>query len=51
MDLGNQVNIPKMVAGGLDVAWLVVYVGQGELTEEGFAQANADALAKFDAIH
>lgn len=51
MDLDNQVNIPKMVAGGLDVGFLIVYVGQGELTEEGFAEANADALAKFDAIH
>lgn len=51
MDLGNQVNLPKMVAGGLDVSFLIVYVGQGELTEEGFAEANADALAKFDAIH
>jgi microsomal dipeptidase-like Zn-dependent dipeptidase len=50
-DLGNQVNLPKMEAGGLDVAWLVVYVGQGDLTPEGFAQANADALEKFAAIH
>ncbi len=51
MDLDNQVNIPKMVAGGLDVSWMVVYVGQGPLTDEGFAEANADALAKFEAIH
>ena len=51
MDLPTQVNIPKMVAGGLDVTWLVVYVGQGELTDEGFAKATADAMAKFDAIH
>ena len=26
--LGNQVNLPKMEAGGLDVAWLIVYTGQ-----------------------
>ena len=51
MDLPTQVNIPKMVEGGLDVAWLVVYVGQGPLTDEGFAKATADAMAKFDAIH
>ena len=38
MDLPTQVNLPKMKAGGLDVAWFVVYVGQEELTEEGFAQ-------------
>jgi len=51
MDLPTQVNIPKMVEGGLDVTWLVVYVGQGPLTDEGFAKATADAMAKFEAIH
>jgi membrane dipeptidase len=51
MNLDNQVNIPKMVEGGLDVSWMVVYVGQGPLTDEGFAEANADALSKFEAIH
>ena len=51
MDLPTQVNIPKMVEGGLHVTWLVVYVGQGPLTDEGFAQATADAMAKFEAIH
>ena len=51
MDLPNQVTIPKMEAGGLDVAWFIVFVGQGELTEEGFADAHAQAIAKFDAVH
>lgn len=51
MDLPTQVNIPKMVEGGLDVAWLVVYVGQGEHTEEGFAAAHEAAMRKFEAIH
>ncbi len=51
MDLPTQVDLPSMEEGGLDVAWLIVYVGQGELTEEGFADANAQAIAKFDAIH
>jgi len=51
MDLPTQVNLPKMEAGGLDVAWFVVYVGQGELTDEGFDEAYAQAVAKFDAIH
>ena len=51
MDLPTQVNLPKMEAGGLDVTWMVVYVGQGDLTPEGFAEANADALEKFAAIH
>jgi microsomal dipeptidase-like Zn-dependent dipeptidase len=51
MDVGTQVDLPKMEAGGLDVSWMIVYVGQGELSEEAYADANAQALAKFDAIH
>ena len=50
-DLGNQVNLPNMEAGGLDVSFMVVYVGQGELNDAGYAQAHAQAIAKFDAIH
>ena len=50
-DTATQVNLPKMEAGGLDVAWFIVYTGQGELTEEGYAQAAANAQAKFEAIH
>lgn len=49
--LDNQVNLPKMNEGGLDVAWLVVYTGQGDLTEEGYAAAYKNAISKFDAIH
>ena len=51
MDLGNQVNLPKMEEGGLDVAFLIAFVGQGELTEEGYARAHAQAIEKFDAVH
>ena len=51
MDLSTQVNIPKMKAGGLDVVWLVVYTGQGDLTDEGYAAAYENAIDKFDAIH
>ncbi len=51
MDLETQVTLPKMEAGGLDVAWLIVYVGQGLLTDEGFDDAYAQAVAKFDAVH
>ncbi len=51
MDLGNQVNIPKMIEGGLDVSWLVVFTGQGDLTDEGYAAAYDNAMAKFKAIH
>src|SRR5687767_10142074 len=50
-DLGNQVNLPKMVKGGLDAAFFIVYVGQGELTPEGYASAYRQASEKFDAIH
>jgi len=50
-DLGNQVNLPKMEAGGLDVTWLVVYTGQGDLDEAGYAAAYENAIAKFEAIH
>ncbi len=51
MDLPSQVNLPKMKAGGLDVSWLIVYTGQGELTAEGYDKAYASALESFAAIH
>jgi membrane dipeptidase len=50
-DLGNQVNLPKMIKGGLDAVFFVVYVGQGDLTPEGYANAYKQAIEKFDAIH
>ena len=50
-DLDTQVNLPKMMAGGLDVSWLIVYTGQGELNEQGYAEAYKNAISKFDAIH
>ncbi|GHE71776.1 dipeptidase [Roseivirga thermotolerans] len=49
--LSTQVNLPKMEEGGLDVAWFVVYTGQGELSEEGYARAYENADDKFKAIH
>ncbi len=49
--LDNQVNLPKLKSGDLDVPWLIVYTGQGELTEEGYAKAKENAMAKFNAIH
>ena len=51
MDLSNQVTLPKMEAGGLDVAWFVVFTGQGPHTDEGYAAAYENAIDKFDAIH
>lgn len=50
-DLDTQVNLPKMEIGGLDVSWMIVYTGQGELTSEGYQAAYANAMAKFTAIH
>lgn len=49
--LSSQVNLPKMEEGGLDVAWFIVYTGQGDLTEEGYARAYENADDKFKAIH
>ena len=50
-DLPSQVTLPKMTSGGLDVAWFIVYTGQGDLTPEGYDRAYKNALDKFDAIH
>ncbi|MFC4722204.1 dipeptidase [Geojedonia litorea] len=50
-DLDSQVNLPKMKAGGLDVAWFIVYTGQDTLTDEGYKKAYDNAMSKFDAIH
>ena len=50
MDTDTKLNLPKMIAGGLDVAWLVVYTAQGELNDEGYAAAMENAIDKFDAI-
>ncbi len=49
--LDNQVNLPKMNEGGLDVPWLIVYTGQDSLTPIGYAKAKENAMAKFNAIH
>ncbi len=50
-DLDTQITLPKMKKGGLDVAWLVVYTGQGELNSAGYKKAYENAISKFDAIH
>lgn len=48
----TQVDLVKMEEGGLDAAFLIVYVGQqANLTPEGFARAHAQAMDKFHAIH
>lgn len=50
-DLPTQVNLPKMKRGGLDVSFMIVYTGQGELNEDGYKRAYANAIDKFEAIH
>ena len=48
----NQVDIPKMEAGGLDAAFLIVYVGQARTIDSAtMAAAYASAIEKFQAIH
>ena len=49
--LNRQVDVPKMKAGGLDVAFFIVYVGQGERSAAGNARAHDQAMQKFAGIH
>ncbi|HZX74746.1 MAG TPA: dipeptidase [Cyclobacteriaceae bacterium] len=49
--LSSQVNLPKMIDGGLDVSWFIVYTAQGDLTKEGYEKAYVNADEKFKAIH
>ena len=50
MNTDTQFNLPNMIEGDLDVAWLVVYTAQGELNEKGYKAAYENAISKFDAI-
>src|SRR4051812_45730374 len=47
----HKVDLPKMRAGGLDVAFFAVYVGQTQRTDANYEKAKSDAMAKFNAIH
>jgi membrane dipeptidase len=50
--LETQVSIPRMEEGGLDAAFLIVYVGQDQdFTPEAYARAHGQAMEKFEAIH
>ena len=46
-----KVDLPRMAEGGLDAEFFVVFVGQGERTESGYAKAKERALAMLEAIH
>jgi membrane dipeptidase len=54
-ELTTQVNLPKMVKGGLDAVFLIVYVGQGRgedaFTKTAYDNVYKQASDKFDAIH
>ena len=54
-DPGNstemQVDFSKMKEGGLDSGFFIVYVGQSNLTDDGFKKAKDQAMLKFKAIH
>ncbi len=45
-----QLDLPKMRAGGLDAAFLIVFTPQGKLDEEGYRQARGIAEEKYAAI-
>ena len=49
--LNTQVNLPKMIEGGLDAVFFSIYVGQGPLTPEGFKSAYDSDMEKFAAVH
>jgi len=50
LDTKTQVNLPKMIKGGLDVSWLIVYTKQGKLDTEGYLKAEKNAYSNFKAI-
>lgn len=47
----SKVDIPKMIAGGMDLEFMAAYVGQGPRTPEGHEAAKEAALNKIAAIH
>ena len=47
----RQMDLPKMIEGGLDAGFFIVFVGQTERTPENYAKAKEDAMTKFNAIH
>src|SRR5215204_3623083 len=49
--LNTQVNLPKMIEGGLDAVFFSIYVGQGPLTAEGYQRAYDQDMEKFAAVH
>jgi membrane dipeptidase len=48
---GSQLDIPRMIEGGLDGGFFVTYIPQGPLTDEGREAARLAAHARLDEIH
>ncbi len=48
---GSQVDYPRMVEGGLDGGFWVIYMGQGPLTPQGYREIRDTALLRALAIH
>ncbi len=48
---GSQLDIPRMIEGGLDGGFFATYIPQGELTEAGRAAARAAAHIRLDEIY
>ena len=51
LNADRQVNLEKMKAGGLDVGFFIVFVGQTPRTPENYERATSEAMTKFNAIH
>jgi len=47
----SQVDLPRMIEGGLDGGFFVIYTAQGALTPEGYREARDRALVRAAAIH
>jgi len=47
---GSQVDLPRMIEGGLDGGFFVIYTAQGELTPAAYSEARSRALIRAAAI-
>ena len=47
----RQVDLPKMRQGRLDAAFFIAYAAQGPLTQDGYAEAERQAMERFRGIH
>jgi membrane dipeptidase len=47
----HQVDLVKMKNGGMNAIFFSIYVGQGDLTPEGYQRAYDTDVAKFNAVH